>query len=85
MFIKKEYPIYVHEDYQPNTDFEPTTTDFIPIPKIFKYPDRCVPKWDCAVSKYEWRQLGKYGITTRPEIIKIKRKNKKKVNLKLID
>jgi len=86
LFIKKEYPIYINEKYQPNTLFEPSTTDFIPVPKIFKYPDRCVPRWNCSVCKYEWRQLrGRFGVTVIPEIIKIKKKNKKKVNLKVID
>jgi len=91
LFIKKEYPIYIDEKYQPNTLFEPETTDFIPVPKIFKYPDRCVPRWDDYVNKYEWRQMAmcrgvkcRYA-TVPPEIIKIKKKNKKKVNLKVID
>jgi len=98
---KEIYPIYVNEKYQPNTLFKPETTDLrgyldleitkIPIPKIFKYPDRCVAIWDMSVDKYEWRQMVmcrgvkcKYA-TVPPEIIKIKKKNKKKVNLKLID
>ena len=67
------FPIFVDEKYQ---DYD----GIIPIPAIFKYPERCSPLWNCYASKKEWRQYMGAGKTCKPELhdsIIIKRKKRK--------
>ena len=41
------FPIFVDEKYQ---DYD----GVIPVPAIFKYPERCVPQCNCYASKKAW-------------------------------